>query len=320
MCIRDSLCAVLFFAIPLAVCATPPHLLRDLTSPTSRAGFAAGPIVSSNSSALLISGQVTQPGRVKCFLTPVSSFNQSDLAPPRVAAAQFWSENASFPSVTLVATVDATGSFILELEADYGSLFLSLCGFDGKDPPTAPVRALPALAIVGKPASRCSRALLARSDPVLRLSSPDLHYPWDKMKMYSASGVGGVDAGQHDSCLVQQNTTFCNMYFAGAFTSGLCLPDACTADTVAQDYNFTLKSEISMYASALIEIETVLEEQPGVGNFTKGLLVAALAEIGPKLTESVEALVIASISKWICLLYTSPSPRDRTRSRMPSSA
>ena len=25
-------------------------------------------------------------------------------------------------------------------------------------------------------------------------------------------------------------------------------------------------------------------------------------------------------SFWICLLYTSPSPRDRTRSRMPSSA
>ena len=25
-------------------------------------------------------------------------------------------------------------------------------------------------------------------------------------------------------------------------------------------------------------------------------------------------------SLWVCLLYTSPSPRDRTRSRMPSSA
>ena len=25
-------------------------------------------------------------------------------------------------------------------------------------------------------------------------------------------------------------------------------------------------------------------------------------------------------TKWVCLLYTSPSPRDRTRSRMPSSA
>ena len=28
----------------------------------------------------------------------------------------------------------------------------------------------------------------------------------------------------------------------------------------------------------------------------------------------------AATMDWICLLYTSPSPRDRTRSRMPSSA
>ena len=26
------------------------------------------------------------------------------------------------------------------------------------------------------------------------------------------------------------------------------------------------------------------------------------------------------VNLWVCLLYTSPSPRDRTRSRMPSSA
>ena len=31
-------------------------------------------------------------------------------------------------------------------------------------------------------------------------------------------------------------------------------------------------------------------------------------------------IVIAILTPWICLLYTSPSPRDRTRSRMPSSA
>ena len=35
-------------------------------------------------------------------------------------------------------------------------------------------------------------------------------------------------------------------------------------------------------------------------------------------------LPVAAIGRWgsarICLLYTSPSPRDRTRSRMPSSA
>ena len=33
--------------------------------------------------------------------------------------------------------------------------------------------------------------------------------------------------------------------------------------------------------------------------------------IGPEITKAVQE---------ICLLYTSPSPRDRTRSRMPSSA
>ena len=29
---------------------------------------------------------------------------------------------------------------------------------------------------------------------------------------------------------------------------------------------------------------------------------------------------VSKLSPYICLLYTSPSPRDRTRSRMPSSA
>ena len=32
------------------------------------------------------------------------------------------------------------------------------------------------------------------------------------------------------------------------------------------------------------------------------------------------SVVILSIPQEACLLYTSPSPRDRTRSRMPSSA
>ena len=30
--------------------------------------------------------------------------------------------------------------------------------------------------------------------------------------------------------------------------------------------------------------------------------------------------MISDTQRWYCLLYTSPSPRDRTRSRMPSSA
>ena len=38
------------------------------------------------------------------------------------------------------------------------------------------------------------------------------------------------------------------------------------------------------------------------------------ARIVSRKAEYIEA------EKWACLLYTSPSPRDRTRSRMPSSA
>ena len=33
-----------------------------------------------------------------------------------------------------------------------------------------------------------------------------------------------------------------------------------------------------------------------------------------------QGIIEESTSPWACLLYTSPSPRDRTRSRMPSSA
>ena len=43
----------------------------------------------------------------------------------------------------------------------------------------------------------------------------------------------------------------------------------------------------------------------------------------PSIFESVSADEISILNKEIinrCLLYTSPSPRDRTRSRMPSSA
>ena len=48
---------------------------------------------------------------------------------------------------------------------------------------------------------------------------------------------------------------------------------------------------------------------------------------GTPSTEITEYIQMAPITteqnihnRWCCLLYTSPSPRDRTRSRMPSSA
>ena len=41
--------------------------------------------------------------------------------------------------------------------------------------------------------------------------------------------------------------------------------------------------------------------------------------------DRIKAMPVAELAAknahlWFCLLYTSPSPRDRTRSRMPSSA
>ena len=49
-------------------------------------------------------------------------------------------------------------------------------------------------------------------------------------------------------------------------------------------------------------------------------LNARAASAGLATTEQAIALTSAVTKGYGCLLYTSPSPRDRTRSRMPSSA
>ena len=57
-------------------------------------------------------------------------------------------------------------------------------------------------------------------------------------------------------------------------------------------------------------VSQVVREHPGM----------SLVAISPGI---VVFLLVGIFANWflaICLLYTSPSPRDRTRSRMPSSA
>ena len=54
-----------------------------------------------------------------------------------------------------------------------------------------------------------------------------------------------------------------------------------------------------------------------------GLEVAVISKVFPTRSHTVAAqggITCAIASADPCLLYTSPSPRDRTRSRMPSSA
>ena len=60
--------------------------------------------------------------------------------------------------------------------------------------------------------------------------------------------------------------------------------------------------------AAVMVVETAVET--AVGMASKAMAAAATAE----------AMEAAKAVEMACLLYTSPSPRDRTRSRMPSSA
>ena len=61
----------------------------------------------------------------------------------------------------------------------------------------------------------------------------------------------------------------------------------------------------------------------GLGLFSSiiiGIIAGWLAEKIMKRDHGLLTNLIVGVLGGICLLYTSPSPRDRTRSRMPSSA
>ena len=72
-------------------------------------------------------------------------------------------------------------------------------------------------------------------------------------------------------------------------------------------------------SAALTRIERV---RPAAYARTRNQLDGAVTGLSPYLTHGLVTLpeVLAGVLQQGCLLYTSPSPRDRTRSRMPSSA
>ena len=54
--------------------------------------------------------------------------------------------------------------------------------------------------------------------------------------------------------------------------------------------------------------------------YLKRYTACQVAYIAPPDSVSKQPWAVILSLDWVCLLYTSPSPRDRTRSRMPSSA
>ena len=67
----------------------------------------------------------------------------------------------------------------------------------------------------------------------------------------------------------------------------------------------------------LIELSNTV---PGFGAFRSLLNVFRYITFRTGGAVATGALFVFLFGPWICLLYTSPSPRDRQKSRMPSSA
>jgi len=79
--------------------------------------------------------------------------------------------------------------------------------------------------------------------------------------------------------------------------------------------------QISELSSKLDELQSLVERQIELTRQGSISEVEALSEQADSLAgKLVQSGILESGEFRNCLLYTSPSPRDRTRSRMPSSA
>ena len=80
-------------------------------------------------------------------------------------------------------------------------------------------------------------------------------------------------------------------------------------------YSFIIGKSISCIAIALTLGNYLMPQNPKISAILLIVIVTLINFFGLEKTSSVAKWFVYS-----CLLYTSPSPRDRTRSRMPSSA
>ena len=76
---------------------------------------------------------------------------------------------------------------------------------------------------------------------------------------------------------------------------------------------------IATSAVAILFTGATAQAVPVVPNFTQGSMTSH-TETTSKITETINSMDYNTGYQYSCLLYTSPSPRDATLSRMPSSA
>ena len=87
-----------------------------------------------------------------------------------------------------------------------------------------------------------------------------------------------------------------------------------------------LVSAMGMLIAVVVTLldQSIIDYKWIVVGLVLGSLVGVIAAMKVKMTAMPEMVAIfngfGGIASLLCLLYTSPSPRDRTRSRMPSSA
>src|SRR5664280_3379298 len=103
----------------------------------------------------------------------------------------------------------------------------------------------------------------------------------------------------------------------------MCIRDSHFAERFAIDW-VQLDEEKRLYTGDQTKVESYPYYGAEVHAVADGVVVATLdgqPTQTPGASPAAGALTIDQYGgNYVCLLYTSPSPRDRTRSRMPSSA
>ena len=110
-----------------------------------------------------------------------------------------------------------------------------------------------------------------------------------------------------------------------AYSPGVAVPVLAIAENPALAYDYTNKGNLVAVISngtAILGLGNLgaLASKPVMEG--KGALFKRFADIDAidVLVDTQDVDAFINCVRYLCLLYTSPSPRDRTRSRMPSSA